>query len=129
MAPIRVLVVDDSALVRQIVTHVLSEANRIEVVATAPNGVEAITAVRQLRPDVVTLDIQMPEMDGIEALKHIVRESTARVVMLSSLDDPEITFKALETGAVDFIVKPRAGLASSVDALSADLRVVSLGVW
>jgi len=121
MAPIRVLVVDDSALVRQIVTHVLSEANRIEVVATARNGVEAITAVRQLRPDVVTLDIQMPEMDGIEALKHIVRESTARVVMLSSLDDPEITFKALECGAVDFIVKPRAGLASSVDSLSADL--------
>ena len=121
MAPIRVLVVDDSALVRQIVTHVLSEATRIEVVGTARNGVEAIAAVRQLKPDVITLDIQMPEMDGIEALKHIVRESPARVVMLSSLDDPETTFKALETGAVEFIVKPREGLASSVDRLSADL--------
>jgi len=121
MAPIRVLVVDDSALVRQIVTHVLSAVSRIEVVGTARNGVEAVAAVRTLKPDVVTLDIQMPEMDGLEALKHIMRESRARVVMLSSLDDPEITYKALEMGAVEFVVKPREGLASSVDRLSAEL--------
>jgi two-component system, chemotaxis family, protein-glutamate methylesterase/glutaminase len=121
MASIRVLVVDDSALVRQIVTHVLSEATRVEVVGTARNGVEAIAAVRTLQPDVVTLDIQMPEMDGLEALKHIVRESSARVVMLSSLDDPETTYKALETGAVEFITKPREGLASSMERLSGDL--------
>ena len=121
MASIRVLVVDDSALVRQIVTHVLSEAPRMEVVGTARNGVEAVAAVRRLKPDVVTLDIQMPEMDGLEALKHIVRDSTARVVMLSSLDDPETTYKALETGAVEFIAKPREGLASSMDRLSGEL--------
>jgi two-component system chemotaxis response regulator CheB len=121
MTSIRVLVVDDSALVRQIVTHALSQASRIEVVGTARNGVEAVTAVRELKPDVVTLDIQMPEMDGLEALKHIVRESDARVIMLSSLDDPDTTFKALETGAVEFIGKPREGLATSMERLSSDL--------
>jgi two-component system, chemotaxis family, protein-glutamate methylesterase/glutaminase len=121
MTSIRVLVVDDSALVRQIVTHALSQASHIDVVGTARNGVEAIAAVRQLKPDVVTLDIQMPEMDGLEALRHIVRDSPARVIMLSSLDDPETTYKALETGAVEFIGKPREGLATSMEQLSGDL--------
>lgn len=93
----------------------------MEVVGTARNGVEAVAAVRKLKPDVVTLDIQMPEMDGLEALKHIIRDSSARVVMLSSLDDPETTYKALETGAVEFIAKPREGLASSMDRLSGEL--------
>jgi two-component system chemotaxis response regulator CheB len=116
-----VLVVDDSALVRQIVTHALAQAARIEVVGTARNGVEAVAAVRQLKPDVVTLDIQMPEMDGLEALKHIVRESPARVIMLSSLDDPDTTYKALEMGAVEFIGKPREGLATAMERLSGEL--------
>jgi two-component system chemotaxis response regulator CheB len=121
MSPIRVLVVDDSALVRQIVTRILSDAPRVQVVGVARNGVEAVTAVRQLQPDVVTLDIQMPEMDGIEALKHIVRDSDARVVMLSSLDDPETTYRALESGAVEFIAKPHEGMASAMERLSDEL--------
>jgi two-component system, chemotaxis family, protein-glutamate methylesterase/glutaminase len=118
---IRVLVVDDSALVRQILTHVLGDASHVEVVGVARNGVEAVAAVRALEPDVVTLDIQMPEMDGMEALRLIVRDSTARVVMLTSVDDPETTFQALEAGATDFIVKPREGLATSIDRLSVEL--------
>lgn len=121
MASIRVLVVDDSALVRQMLTHVLSAAARIEVVGMARNGVEAIAAVRELSPDVVTLDIQMPEMDGLEALKHIVRESNARVIMLSSVDDPDTTYAALESGAVEFVSKPRQGLASALDSLATEL--------
>jgi len=121
MATIRVLVVDDSALVRQILTHVLGDAARIEVVGVARNGVEAVAAVRALEPDVVTLDIQMPEMDGMEALRLIVRDSDARVVMLTSVDDPETTYKALESGATDFILKPREGLATSIDRLGVDL--------
>lgn len=121
MAPIRVLVVDDSALVRQILTHVLGDASRIEVVGVARNGVEAIEAVKALSPDVVTLDIQMPEMDGMEALRLIVRDSDARVVMLTSVDDPETTYRALEAGATDFIIKPREGLASSIERLTVEL--------
>lgn len=121
MAAIRVLVVDDSALVRQIITHVLGDASRIEVVGVARNGVEAIEAVKSLKPDVVTLDIQMPEMDGMEALRLIVRDSDARVVMLTSVDDPETTYRALEAGAIDFIIKPREGLASSIDRLTLEL--------
>jgi len=121
MAAIRVLVVDDSALVRQIITHVLGDAPRIEVVGVARNGVEAVEAVKALGPDVVTLDIQMPEMDGMEALRLIVRDSDARVVMLTSVDDPETAYQALEAGATDFIVKPREGLASSIDRLTVEL--------
>lgn len=121
MAAIRVLVVDDSALVRQILTRVLGEAVGIEVVGTARNGVAAIEAVRDLKPDVVTLDICMPEMDGLEALKHIVRDSDARVIMLSSLDDQETTFRALETGAVEFLAKPKEGLASVMDRFGLEL--------
>jgi two-component system, chemotaxis family, protein-glutamate methylesterase/glutaminase len=121
MATIRVLVVDDSALVRQMLTHVLSEAAQIEVVGTARNGLEALKAVAELDPDVVTLDIQMPEMDGLEALRHIVRDSTARVVMLTSVDDPDTTYRALEAGAIEFIGKPREGLATSLDRLATEL--------
>jgi two-component system chemotaxis response regulator CheB len=121
MASIRVLVVDDSALVRQMLTHVLSEASNITVVGVARNGVEALKAVRDLTPDVVTLDIQMPEMDGLEALKHIVRDSNARVVMLSSVDDPDTTYRALEGGAIEFIGKPHEGLASAIERLGIDL--------
>ena len=87
----------------------------ISVVGVARNGVEALAAVRDLRPDVVTLDIQMPEMDGLEALRHIVRESSARVVMLTSVDDPDTTYRALELGAIEFIGKPHEGLASAIE--------------
>jgi two-component system chemotaxis response regulator CheB len=121
MPSIRVLVVDDSALVRQMLTHVLGEAPGISVVGVARNGVEALAAVRDLTPDVVTLDIQMPEMDGLEALRHIVRESKARVVMLTSVDDPDTTYRALELGAIEFIGKPREGLASAIDRLGIEL--------
>jgi len=121
MAPIRVLVVDDSALVRQILTHVLGDASHIEVVGVARNGVEAVSAVKALDPDVITLDIQMPEMDGMEALRLMVRDSDARVVMLTSVDDPEMTYRALESGATDFILKPREGLATSIDRLGIEL--------
>jgi two-component system chemotaxis response regulator CheB len=118
VSTIRVLVVDDSALIRQMLMRALAIDPRIEVVGFARNGVEAIEKVRDLRPDVVTLDIQMPEMDGLEALPFIMRESPARVLMLSSLDDPDTTYQALEAGAVDFIPKPKQGFATSLSELS-----------
>lgn len=118
MSSMRVLVVDDSALIRQMLTRALALDPRIEVVGVARNGVEAIQKVRELRPDVVTLDIEMPEMTGLEALPFILRESSARVLMLSSLDDPDTTYQALSSGATDFIAKPKQGFASSLSDLS-----------
>lgn len=119
MSPIiKVLVVDDSALIRQMLTRALSVDPRIEVVGSAKTGVEAIEKAGALAPDVITLDIEMPELSGIEALPHLIRGSHARVVMLSGVDDPDTTYQALALGAVDFIAKPRAGFATSLSELS-----------
>lgn len=115
---IRVLVVDDSALIRQMLTRALSLDPRIEVVGTAKTGVEAIERALDLAPDVITLDIEMPELTGLEALPHIRKSTDARVLMLSTLDDPDTTYQALSTGAVDFIPKPKGGFASSLTELS-----------
>jgi two-component system chemotaxis response regulator CheB len=105
---IRVLIVDDSALVRKLLSDVISGDSDMEVVGTASNGVEAIRAVAELEPDVVTMDIHMPEMDGLTALEYIMRKHPLPVVMLSALAQKgaTATLKALELGAVDFITKP-----------------------
>lgn len=113
--------VDDSALIRQMLTRALSMDPRIEIVGTAKNGVEAIEKSRELRPDVITLDIEMPELTGLEALPHIQRHSAARIVMLSAVDNPETTYRALELGAIDFIPKPHTGMASSMTELTETL--------
>ncbi|MHB1017220.1 MAG: chemotaxis-specific protein-glutamate methyltransferase CheB [Coriobacteriia bacterium] len=115
---IKVLVVDDSALTRQMLTRALSVDPAIEVVGTARTGVEAIERTLSLEPDVITLDIEMPELTGIEALPHIMRTSAARVVMLSAVNDSDTTYQALDLGATDFIVKPAEGFATSIAELS-----------
>lgn len=105
---IRVLIVDDSALVRKLLRDVITGDPDMEVVGTASNGIEAIRAVSELKPDVVTMDINMPEMDGITALEYIMRKHPLPVVMLSAIAQKgaAATLKALELGAVDFITKP-----------------------
>lgn len=115
---IKVLVVDDSALIRQILTRALSLDPRIEIVGTARDGVEAIEKAKELLPDVITLDVEMPHLTGIEALPFLIKETDARIIMLTSLDDPSTTYEALDAGAVDFIVKPKGGFASSISDLS-----------
>lgn len=124
---IRVLVVDDSALVRQMLCRALSTDPGIEVVGTAGTGLEAITRAVELQPDVITLDIQMPELTGLEALPRIVKATPARVVMLTAVEDPDTAYEALDLGATDFVVKPRQGLASSLsdvaDVLARKIRV------
>ncbi len=108
MPKIKVLIVDDSAFMRKILTDILNDSKDIDVIGTAKNGKEAIEQVRVLKPDIVTLDVEMPVMDGITALKEIVKEFSIPVVMLSSLtqEGADLTLKALEIGAVDFITKP-----------------------
>jgi two-component system chemotaxis response regulator CheB len=121
-SPIRVLVVDDSALVRQILTRALSEDPDIEIVGTARDGVEALQKAAELKPDVITLDIEMPELDGIGVLRHLSKHSDARVVVLSSVDDEGTTYLALSLGAIEFVQKPTAGIATSIADLAADMR-------
>jgi len=105
---IRVLIVDDSAFFRKLLTDLLTEDEEIVVVGEAKNGEDALRKIPLLKPNVITLDVEMPYMDGITTLKYIVRDYNIPVVMLSSLttDGATMTIKALEEGAVDFIPKP-----------------------
>jgi len=123
MARIKVLVVDDSAFMRKVLTDILSDTSKIEVVGTAKNGQDALEQIRILKPDIVTLDVEMPVMDGITALKHIVNELKIPVVMLSSLTQAgaDLTIEALEIGAVDFITKPTSIFKINTDEIKNSL--------
>jgi two-component system, chemotaxis family, protein-glutamate methylesterase/glutaminase len=105
--PIRVLVVDDSPLVRRAIERLLAADPGVTIVGTAADGLEALAKIRDLRPDVVTLDVLMPRLDGLKVLACIMREHPVRVVMLSSLtqEGADATLQALDLGAVDFIDK------------------------
>jgi two-component system chemotaxis response regulator CheB len=104
---IKVLIVDDSRVMTKIISRILEKEPLIQVVGTAGNGYEAIDKVEKLKPDVVTMDIEMPLMNGVEALKHIMSTNPLPVIMLSSLtkDHADITMEALSIGACDFITK------------------------
>ena len=123
MGKIKVLVVDDSAFMRKILTDILSETPSIEVVGTAKNGQEALQMIKKLNPDLVTLDVEMPVMDGITALKQIVKDFSIPVVMLSSLTQSgaDLTLQALEIGAVDFITKPTSIFKINTDEIKTEL--------
>jgi len=105
---IRVLVVDDSAFMRKILSDILEADKDIEVIGTARNGSEALEKIKICSPDVITMDIEMPIMDGIQCLEKVMELYKISVIMLSSLtiEGAESTFKALDLGAVDFITKP-----------------------
>ncbi|MBN2039493.1 MAG: chemotaxis response regulator protein-glutamate methylesterase [Spirochaetes bacterium] len=117
---IKVLVVEDSSLVRKVITDILSSDPDIEVVGTANNGKTAIYKNDLLNPDVITMDIEMPVMDGLESLKRIIEKNPKPVIMISVLTQhgAEETFKALEYGAVDFIPKPATNLPITLKELS-----------
>ena len=123
MAKIKVLIVDDSAFMRKILSDILSETSTIEVVGTAINGEDALLKIKTLKPDLVTLDVEMPVMDGITALKEIVKNHSIPVVMLSSLTQSgaDLTLEALEIGAVDFITKPTSIFKINTDEIKNEL--------
>ena len=105
--PIRILVVDDSAFMRKILSAQMNSIEGFEVVATAINGEIALQKMDMYKPDVITLDVEMPGMDGLETVKRIREKSAIPVFMLSSLQGMDITIQALESGATDFIEKPK----------------------
>ncbi len=114
---IKVLVVDDSALVRKMLTEILSADPEIEVVGAANDPYAAREKIKQLKPDVLTLDVEMPKMDGITFLSNLMRLHPMPVIMVSSLTEKgaDTTLQALELGAVDFVSKPKVDLAHSLD--------------
>lgn len=118
---IKVVIIDDSALMRKVITNVLSECIGIEVVETARNGVEAMKIIEQVKPDIVTLDVEMPVMDGLETLQAIKESYSIPVIMLSSKSNEETTIQALEYGAEDFIEKP-ISIAKNWTAFKKDLE-------
>ncbi len=123
--PIRVLIVDDSALVRNILSQGLSLDRGIEVVGTAADPYQARDKIVQLRPDVLTLDVEMPKMDGVAFLRKLMPQYPIPVVMVSSLTQrgKQITIDALEAGAVDFVAKPTSNVATGLNAMIGELQI------
>jgi len=126
-----VLIVDDSAFVRRALQRMLEHVPDMEVVGTAGDGLEGIEQVKALKPDVVTLDLKMPRMSGLEALRHIMTERPVPVLLLSSLtqEGADITLRGLELGAMDFVDKSNAqgtmGLGSLTEELIAKIRALA----
>jgi two-component system chemotaxis response regulator CheB len=122
--PIRVLVIDDSALVRDILAKGLGMDAGIEVVGTAPDPYVARDKIVQLKPDVLTLDVEMPRMDGVEFLRKLMPQYPLPVIMVSALTErgKQITLEALESGAVDFVTKPKTDVARGLNAMLLELR-------
>lgn len=120
---IRVIVVDDSALVRSLLSEIINRQRDMECIGTANDPLIAREMIRELNPDVITLDVEMPRMDGIDFLGRLMRLRPMPVVMISTLTErgAEVTMKALELGAVDFVAKPRVGLASGLNELASQI--------
>ncbi len=129
--PIKVLIVDDSAMVRQLLTEMIAADPAFEVVGSAADPLVARDKIKQLNPDVLTLDVEMPRMDGLTFLENLMRLRPLPVLMVSSLTErgAEVTLQALELGAVDFVTKPKidvkSGLIENADELRAKLKAVA----
>jgi two-component system chemotaxis response regulator CheB len=128
---IKVLVVDDSALIRSVMTEIINSQPDMEVVATAPDPLVARELIKQHNPHVLTLDVEMPKMDGLDFLEKLMRLRPMPVVMVSSLTErgSEITMRALELGAVDFVTKPKisiqTGMREYTDLIADKIRAAS----
>lgn len=123
MKKIKVLIVDDSALVRKMLQEMLSSDPELEIVGTASDPYMAREKIKELHPDVLTLDIEMPRMDGVTFLKNLMRLHPLPVVMVSTLTErgADITFEALELGAVDFVTKPKIDLVNTFEQYQTEI--------
>src|SRR5215470_9569432 len=123
MSKIRVLIIDDSALVRSLLTEIINREPDLEAIGAAPDPLAAREMIRALNPDVLTLDVEMPRMDGIDFLSRLMRLRPMPVVMVSTLTErgADVTLRALELGAVDFVAKPKIGVADGLRQLGADI--------
>jgi two-component system chemotaxis response regulator CheB len=120
MSKTRVLIIDDSALVRSILTDIINKETDLEVIGAAPDPLVAREMIRATNPDVLTLDVEMPKMDGLDFLERLMRLRPMPVVMVSTLTQrgAEVTMKALELGAIDFVAKPKIGVAAGMAELA-----------
>ncbi len=127
----KVLIVDDSALIRSVLREIVSDQPDMEVVGVAPDPLVAREMIRQTNPDVLTLDVEMPKMDGLDFLERLMRLRPMPVVMVSSLTErgSETTLRALELGAVDFVAKPKisiqSGMRDYADLIADKIRIAS----
>lgn len=123
MNKVRVLIIDDSLLIRKVLTEILNSSPDIEVVGTAEDPLIAREMIKELNPDVLTLDIEMPRMDGITFLRNLMRLRPMPVVMISVLTESnaEVTLTALELGAVDFIAKPTTDVENTLNDYAEDI--------
>jgi len=123
MPKTKVVVVDDSALVRSILTEIINRQIDMECIGAAADPLVAREMIRNLNPDVITLDVEMPRMDGLDFLSRLMRLRPMPVVMVSTLTErgAEVTLKALELGAVDFVAKPKIGVADGIRLLAQDI--------
>ena len=121
---IKVLIVDDSALMRALLTEIISGAGDLEVVGSAPDPIAAREMIKALNPDVLTLDVEMPRMDGLDFLERLMRLRPMPVIMISSFTaaGSEVTLRALELGAVDFLAKPQAGNLALLEVYADEIR-------
>ncbi|MBI3230214.1 MAG: chemotaxis response regulator protein-glutamate methylesterase [Burkholderiales bacterium] len=128
---IKVLIVDDSALIRSVMNEIISSQSDMEVVGVAPDPLVARELIKQTNPDVLTLDVEMPKMDGLDFLEKLMRLRPMPVIMISSLTErgSEITMRALELGAVDFVTKPKLSIQSGMreysDLIADKIRAAS----
>lgn len=126
---IKVLVIDDSALIRQLLTEIINSHDHLEVVACAPDPIVARDLIKLHNPDVLTLDVEMPRMDGLEFLERLMRLRPMPVLMVSSLTEAgsDVTLRALELGAIDYVAKPKVDIATGLqqysDLIAEKLRI------
>ena len=123
MKKIRLLIIDDSALIRTMLTKIFDTSDDIEVVGTAADPIIARDKIKKLKPDVLTLDIEMPRMDGLTFLRNLMRLRPMPVVMISTLTEKgaEVTLEALKIGAVDFVAKPKIDISNTLQGYADDL--------